>query len=211
MEKTHGRHKARYLYHPLVSQQQELLPRCRTQNKTPANAPPYGPQSRMATVVNPLCHSRARGNPEPVPFCSVILPFALCLLTSHHPPSKARFSPRTFTHARPVFTPFSRQRHADAYLPPHYAIRSTLPALIPPPRNTPPISASPFKIRCSLFDIRVSRRPAPLVRPVQLVQPVRFVRPLSISPQTPPSTHPPGPKTTRARKEAGKLPAEPDI
>jgi len=56
-----------------------------------------------------------------------------------------------------------------------------------PPRTTPPISASPFKIRCSLFDIRVSRRPAPLVRPVQLVQPVRFVRPLSISPRTPPS------------------------
>jgi len=46
-----------------------------------------------------------------------------------------------------------------------------------PPRSTPPISASPFKIRCSLFDIRVSRRPAPFVRPVQLVQPVRFVRP----------------------------------
>jgi len=54
-----------------------------------------------------------------------------------------------------------------------------------PPRSTPPISASPFKIRCSIFDIRVSRRPAPLVRPVQLVQPVRFVRPLSISPHPP--------------------------
>jgi len=64
---------------------------------------------------------------------------------------------------------------------------------------TPPISASPFKIRCSIFDIQVSRRAIPLVRPVQLVQPVRFVRPLSISPQTPPSTHPP------ARKQAAPV------
>ena len=35
-----------------------------------------------------------------------------------------------------------------------------------------------FTIQNSMFDIRVSRRPAPSVRPVQLVQPVRFVRPL---------------------------------
>ena len=40
-----------------------------------------------------------------------------------------------------------------------------------------PISTSPFKIRCSIFDFRLSP-PAPSARPLQLVQPVRFVRPL---------------------------------
>ena len=47
-------------------------------------------------------------------------------------------------------------------------------------RSTPrsPLHHSAFIIPCSIFDIRLSRRPVPLVRPVQLVQPVRFVRPL---------------------------------
>jgi len=53
---------------------------------------------------------------------------------------------------------------------------------------------STFCILSSEFSLLTPTPPRPiLVRPVQLVQPVRFVRPLSISPQTPPSTHPPRP------------------
>jgi hypothetical protein len=50
--------------------------------------------------------------------------------------------------------PFSRRRHADAYLPPTPVVRGNQ---IPHPLYFP-------------------------IRPVQLVQPVRFVRPFSISP-----------------------------
>jgi len=105
MEKTHGRHKARYLYHPLVSQQQELLPRCRTQNKTPANASPYGPQSRMATLTRttgfqpvsvprascPCAFTRAK-HPRGTPILavSVTRAFCPCFSLCHSPPTQLR-------------------------------------------------------------------------------------------------------------------------
>ena len=142
MEKTHGRHKARYLYHPLVSQQQELLPRCRTQNKTPANAPPYGPQSRMATLTRttailavsvprascPCVFTRAK-HPRSTGILPVFLPLSLHPPTSLRGPSGPWQSDASHPerHPPPSVTPSEAQRSRGVYWKLSLQVRRTRP------------------------------------------------------------------------------------